>query len=50
LPPDAAERLGIPADRFAREIGAILKASLGALAAAECQAVRVLVYHLFLEI
>src|SRR5687767_6489831 len=34
---------GIAADRFAREIAAILKASLGVLTAAECQPVRPLI-------
>jgi len=38
----AAAEHGIAADRFAPEIGGILKASCGALAAAECQSVRCL--------
>ncbi len=40
IPKSRAAQPGIAADRFAREIVAILKARCGALAAAECQPVR----------
>ncbi len=39
IPPHAAAQPGIAADRFAREIVAILKLSPSALAATECQPV-----------
>jgi len=42
---DRSAEHGIAVDRFAREIGGILKASPGALAATECQTVGRLRYQ-----